>query len=102
MSFSSDFKPTLKSFWFVEITVKRGEKNPTFFFGCFAILFLRIKSYLKYSYRVFHRFGQAKFAYVGSILCRLKSIYTTAPAASRNMLSLKVIKIDSKISNSLR
>jgi len=36
-----------------------------------------------YTYRVFHGFGQAKFAYGGSIF-RLKPIYSTSQAASKN------------------
>jgi len=48
------------------------------------------------NYRAFHGFGQAKFAYDCSILDS-SQIYTTAPAASKTLLNLKVVKIDSKI-----
>jgi len=51
-------------------------------------------------YRVFHGFGQAKFPYGGSILG--SSQFTLLPQLPlKTMLSLKAIKIDSKISNSL-
>jgi len=51
-------------------------------------------------YRVFHGFGQAKFAYGGSILG--SSQFTLLPQLPlKTMLSVKVVKIDSKISNSL-
>jgi len=49
--------------------------------------------------RVFHWFGQAKFAYGGSFL--KLSQFTTAPAASKTKLSLKVVKINFKKSKSL-
>jgi len=50
--------------------------------------------------RVFHGFGQAKFAYGGSILG--SSQFTLLPQLPlKTMLSLKVVKIDWKISNSL-
>jgi hypothetical protein len=49
---------------------------------------------------VLHGFGQAKFAYDGSILG--SSQFTLLPQLPfRMMLSLKVVKIGSKISNSL-
>jgi len=49
---------------------------------------------------VFQGFGQAKFAYGGSILDW--SQFTLLPQLPlKMMLSLKVVKIDSKISNSL-
>jgi hypothetical protein len=52
-------------------------------------------------YRLFHGFGQAKFTYGGSILG--SSQFTLLPPLPlKMMLSLKLVKIDSKISNSLR
>ncbi len=52
-------------------------------------------------YRAFHRFGQAKFANGGSILG--SSQFTLLPQLPlRMMLSLKVVRIDSKINKSLR
>jgi hypothetical protein len=52
-------------------------------------------------YRVFHRFGQGKFAYGGWNLG--SSQFTLLPQLPlRMMLSLKFVKIDWKISNSLR
>jgi len=54
-------------------------------------------SYIFVSYHMlnwaFHGFGQAKFAY-GDF--RLKPIYTTAPAAFKMILNLKVVEIDLK------
>jgi len=51
-------------------------------------------------YRAFHGFGQAKFAYGGSILGL--SQFTLLPQLPlKIMLQLKVVKIDSKISNLL-
>jgi len=51
-------------------------------------------------YRVFHGFGQAKFAYGGLILG--SSQFTLLPKLPlRMMLSLKVVKFYSKISNLL-
>jgi len=41
------------------------------------------------SYRVFHRFGQAKFPDGGSIICKLEPIFNTAPAASKNAARFK-------------
>jgi len=35
------------------------------------------------TYRAFHRFGQAKFAY-GGLVFGLEPIYSSAPAASKN------------------
>jgi len=52
-------------------------------------------------YRVFHGFGQAKFPDGGSILG--SSQFTLLPQLPlKMMLGLKVVKIDSKISNLLR
>jgi hypothetical protein len=52
-------------------------------------------------YRAFHRFGQAKFPEGGSVLGSSQfSILPQLPL--KMMLGLKVAKIDSKISNSLR
>jgi len=42
--------------------------------------------------RAFHGFGQAKFAFGGSIL---GSNQFTAPAAFKTMLDINVVKIDS-------
>jgi len=51
---------------------------------------------------VFHRFGQAKFPDGGLVLGLSQfSILPQLLAASKTMLGLKVVKIDSKISNSL-
>ncbi len=51
-------------------------------------------------YRALHGFGQAKIAYGNSILGL--SQFTLLPQlSSKMMLGLKVVKIDSKISNSL-
>ncbi len=50
-----------------------------------------------YSYRVFHGFGQAKFAYGCSILS--SSQFTQLPL--KTMLNLKVVKINSKVIISL-
>jgi len=55
----------------VWIRPKERWKKIQHFSGVLKYDFLFIKLYLKYSYKVFHRFGQAKFAYGGSILCRL-------------------------------
>jgi len=53
------------------------------------------------TYREFHGFGQAKIAYGGSILGSIQ--FTLMPKLSpKMMLGLKVVKIDSKINNSLR
>jgi len=53
-----------------------------------------------YCYRVFHRFGQAKIPDGGSVLGSSQfSILPQLPL--KMMLGLKVVKIDSKISNSL-
>jgi len=49
-------------------------------------------------YRAFHRFGQAKFAYAGSILGL--SQFMLLPL--KTMLDLKVVKIDSKVIISIR
>jgi len=47
-------------------------------------------------YRAFHRFGQAKFAFGGSILGFIQ--FTLQPQLPpKMMLYLKVVKIDSKI-----
>ncbi len=52
------------------------------------------------SYKAFHRFGQAKLAYSGSILG--SSQFTLLPQLPpKMMLDLKVVKIDSKIYKSL-
>jgi len=52
-------------------------------------------------YRVFHGFGQAKFADGGLILDPSQfTLLLKLPL--KTMLSLKVVKIESKISNSLR
>jgi len=51
--------------------------------------------------KVFHGFGQAKFANGGSILSSSQfTLLSQLPL--KTMLSLKVVKIDSKISHSLR
>jgi len=51
-------------------------------------------------YRAFHRFGQAKFDYGGSILG--SSRFSMLPQLPlKTMLDLKVVKIDSKIIASL-
>jgi len=51
-------------------------------------------------YGAFHRFGQAKFTFGGSVLG--SSQFSVLPQLPRNtMLGLKEVKIDSKISNSL-
>jgi len=50
------------------------------------------------NYRAFHRFGQAKFPDGGSVLGSSQfSILPQLPL--KNVLGLKVVKIDSKISN---
>jgi len=49
---------------------------------------------------VFHGFGQAKFAYGGSIL-GLRQFTLLPQLPLKMMLGLKVVKIDSKIINSL-
>jgi len=55
---------------------------------------------LKLSYRAFHGFGQAKFAYGGSVLG--SSQHTQLPQLPlKMMLNLKVVKIDSKVIISL-
>jgi hypothetical protein len=52
------------------------------------------------TYRAFHRFGQAKFPDGGSVLGSSQfSILPQLPL--KTMLSLKGVKIDSKISNLL-
>jgi len=52
-------------------------------------------------YRAFHRFGQAKFPNGGSVLDSSQfSILLQLPP--KTMLGLKVVKIDSKVSNLLR
>ncbi len=49
-------------------------------------------------YRAFHGFGQAKFAYSGSILGSAYLHYCRLPQLPlKTMLNLKVVKIDSKI-----
>jgi len=51
--------------------------------------------------RAFHRFGQAKFPDGGSVLGSSQfSILSQLPL--KTILGLKVVKIDSKISNSLQ
>jgi len=50
-------------------------------------------------YRAFHRFGEAKFPDGGSVLG--SSQFSVLPQLPpKMMLGLKVVKIDSKISNS--
>jgi len=50
------------------------------------------------TYGAFHGFGQAKFAYGGSILG--SSLYKLLPQLPlKTMLNLKLVKIDSKIIN---
>jgi len=50
------------------------------------------------SCRAFHRFGQAKFAYGGSVLGSSHAIYTTAPAVFKNDTRFKsMVEIDSKM-----
>jgi hypothetical protein len=51
-------------------------------------------------YRTFHRFGQAKFPYGGSIL-GLSQLSVLPHLPPKMMLGLKEVKIDYKISNSL-
>jgi hypothetical protein len=51
-------------------------------------------------YRPFHQFGQAKFPDSGSIL-GLSQFLILAQLPLNTMLGLKVVEIDSKISNSL-
>jgi len=54
----------------------------------------------KFIYRAFHQFGQAKFPDGGSILG--SSQFTILPQLPlKTILGLKVVKIDSKINNSL-
>jgi len=53
-----------------------------------------------HTYRAFHRFGQAKFPEGGSVLSSSQfSILPQLPL--KTMLGLKVVKIDSKVSNLL-
>jgi len=60
--------------------------------------FSKIVPSLKRNCRVFHGFWQTKFAYDGSILG--SSQFTLLPQLPlKTMLSLKVVKIDCKISN---
>jgi len=60
---------------------------------------VKLKEFLDH-YTVFHGFGQSKFAYGGSILG--SSQFTLLPQLPLNMmLSLKVVRIDTKISNTL-
>jgi len=52
-------------------------------------------------YRAFHRFGQAKFPDGGSVLGSNQFSILPPQLPLKMMLRLKVVKIDSKISNSL-
>jgi hypothetical protein len=52
-------------------------------------------------HRAFHRFGQAKFPNGGSVL-GLSQFSILPQLPQKTMLVLKVVKIDSKISNLLR
>ncbi len=53
-------------------------------------------------FNVFHRFGQAKFAYIWWFNFKLKQIFTLPQRPLKMTLALKVVKIDSKIIISLQ
>jgi hypothetical protein len=64
-------------------------------------LSIRRKKSASHQYRAFHGFGQAKFPNGGSVL-GLSQFLKLPQLHLKMMLCLKVVKIDSKIRNSLR
>jgi len=83
----------------IEKITEKIKSKSAFFNFILSIWFYELDSY-SFWLALNHRAYQAKFAF-GCFDFRLKPIYTTALAASKNDVYLKVVKIDSKIIISL-